>query len=42
MQVAHKDFLNDLVKIILPKNEPPVVVQEKFLFLIQVCNIFIY
>lgn len=35
VQVAHKDFLQDLVKIIGPKNDPPQVVQEKVLSLIQ-------
>ena len=36
IQIANKDFLNDLVKIISPKNEPTVGVQEKILSLIQV------
>ena len=36
IQVANKDFLNELVKIIAPKNEPTVGVQEKILSLIQV------
>ncbi|XP_067928316.1 TOM1-like protein 2 isoform X2 [Watersipora subatra] len=35
IQVANKDFLHDLVKIIAPKNEPTVLVQEKILGLIQ-------
>ena len=34
--VAHKDFLQELIKIIGPKNDPPQVVQEKILSLIQV------
>lgn len=36
IQVAQKDFLQDLIKIIGPKNDPPQVVQEKVLSLIQV------
>ncbi|XP_050392013.1 TOM1-like protein 2 isoform X6 [Patella vulgata] len=35
LQVAHKDFLHELIKIIGPKNDPPQVVQEKILSLIQ-------
>ena len=41
IQVANKDFLNDMVKVIGPKYEPPPVVQEKVLSLIQV-NIRLY
>lgn len=37
LQVASKDFLNELVKVIGPKNDPPQIVQEKVLSLIQVC-----
>jgi len=33
--VAQKDFIQDLVKLIGPKNDPPAVVQEKVLSLIQ-------
>ncbi|TMW51203.1 hypothetical protein DOY81_003739 [Sarcophaga bullata] len=33
--VAQKDFIQDLVKLIGPKNDPPMVVQEKVLSLIQ-------
>lgn len=33
--VMTKDFINDLVKIIGPKNDPPTAVQEKVLSLIQ-------
>ncbi|XP_013401561.1 TOM1-like protein 2 isoform X2 [Lingula anatina] len=33
--VANKDFLHELVKIIGPKNDPPTVIQEKILSLIQ-------
>lgn len=29
--VASKDFIQDLVKMISPKNEPPAVVQDKVL-----------
>ena len=36
IQVANKDFLNDMVKVIGPKYDPPQVVQEKVLSLIQV------
>ena len=36
--MAHKDFLQELIKIIGPKNDPPQVVQEKILSLIQVIN----
>ncbi|RUS90586.1 hypothetical protein EGW08_001674 [Elysia chlorotica] len=35
IQVANKDFLHDLIKIIGPKNDPPQVVQEKILSIIQ-------
>ena len=34
-QVASKDFLGELIKLISPKNDPPQVVQEKVLSLIQ-------
>ncbi|XP_034481093.1 TOM1-like protein 2 isoform X2 [Drosophila innubila] len=34
--VAQKDFINDLVKLIGPKNDPPAVMQEKVLSLIQI------
>lgn len=34
--VANKEFINELVKIIGPKNDPPAIVQEKVLSLIQV------
>ncbi|XP_073842532.1 TOM1-like protein 2 isoform X2 [Musca autumnalis] len=34
--VAQKDFIQELVKLIGPKNDPPLVVQEKVLNLIQV------
>lgn len=33
--VTNKDFVQDLVKLIGPKNDPPAVVQEKVLSLIQ-------
>jgi hypothetical protein len=36
VQVANKDFLHDIVKIIGPKNNPSEQVQEKVLSLIQV------
>ncbi|KAH8369730.1 hypothetical protein KR093_000743 [Drosophila rubida] len=36
MLVAQKDFINDLVKLIGPKNDPPAVMQEKVLSLIQI------
>ncbi|XP_046544249.1 TOM1-like protein 2 isoform X1 [Haliotis rubra] len=35
LQVANKDFLHELIKIIGPKNDPPQAVQEKVLSLIQ-------
>ncbi|CAH1794343.1 unnamed protein product [Owenia fusiformis] len=35
VHVANKDFLHELIKIIGPKNDPPQVVQEKILSLIQ-------
>ncbi|XP_062581566.1 TOM1-like protein 2 isoform X2 [Saccostrea cucullata] len=35
LQVATKDFLSDLVKVIGPKYDPPQAVQEKVLSLIQ-------
>lgn len=34
--VANKEFIQDLVKLIGPKNDPPAVVQEKVLNLIQI------
>ncbi|KAM8710037.1 hypothetical protein ACLKA7_016778 [Drosophila subpalustris] len=34
--VAQKDFINDLVKLIGPKNDPPAAMQEKVLSLIQI------
>ncbi|XP_022212899.2 TOM1-like protein 2 isoform X2 [Drosophila obscura] len=34
--VAQKDFINELVKLIGPKNDPPAVMQEKVLSLIQI------
>lgn len=34
--VAQKDFIQELVKLIGPKNDPPLVVQEKVLNLIQI------
>ncbi|XP_019893439.1 TOM1-like protein 2 isoform X3 [Musca domestica] len=34
--VAQKDFIQELVKLIGPKNDPPLIVQEKVLNLIQV------
>lgn len=34
--VANKEFIQELVKLIGPKNDPPAVVQEKVLNLIQV------
>lgn len=40
-QVATKDFMGDLVKIIGPKYDPPTVLQEKVLSSIQVKIIFI-
>ena len=36
IQMATKDFLGELIKIIGPKNDPPQIVQEKILSLIQV------
>uniref|UniRef100_A0A1A9VEB2 VHS domain-containing protein n=1 Tax=Glossina austeni TaxID=7395 RepID=A0A1A9VEB2_GLOAU len=36
MLVAHKDFIQELIKLIGPKNDPPVIVQEKVLSLIQI------
>ncbi|KAH8408199.1 hypothetical protein KR215_000071 [Drosophila sulfurigaster] len=36
MLVAQKDFINELVKLIGPKNDPPAVMQEKVLSLIQI------
>lgn len=34
--VANKEFIQELVKLIGPKNDPPAVVQEKVLNLIQI------
>lgn len=36
VHVTQKDFVQDLVKLIGPKNDPPTAVQEKVLSLIQV------
>jgi hypothetical protein len=36
VQIAHKDFLQEMVKVIGPKNDPPQIVQEMVLSLIQV------
>lgn len=36
IQVANKDFLNDMVKVIGPKYDPPQALQEKVLSMIQV------
>lgn len=36
IQVANKDFLNDIVKVIGPKYDPPQALQEKVLSMIQV------
>jgi hypothetical protein len=38
--VANKDFLQELVKIIGPKYDPPLAVQEKVLSMIQVRQVF--
>lgn len=38
IHVANKDFLQEMIKIIGPKNDPPQVVQEKVLNMIQVRN----
>uniref|UniRef100_A0A2L2YGE7 Putative cytosolic sorting protein gga2/tom1 n=1 Tax=Parasteatoda tepidariorum TaxID=114398 RepID=A0A2L2YGE7_PARTP len=35
LQATQKDFIQDLVKLIGPKNDPPTAVQEKVLSLIQ-------
>lgn len=35
VQIAHKDFLNDMVKVIGPKYDPPQALQEKVLSMIQ-------
>ena len=44
VQIATKDFMAELVKVIGPKNDPPQGVQEKVLSLIQVptlaCTLF--
>ncbi|OBS57785.1 hypothetical protein A6R68_11100 [Neotoma lepida] len=38
--VANRDFIDSvLVKIISPKNNPPTIVQDKVLALIQTCSI---
>lgn len=38
VHVANRDFMDGvLVKIIAPKNNPPTIVQDKVLSLIQVC-----
>lgn len=40
MHVTQKDFVQELVKLIGPKNDPPTAVQEKVLSLIQVSAFF--
>uniref|UniRef100_A0A0R3X310 VHS domain-containing protein n=1 Tax=Hydatigena taeniaeformis TaxID=6205 RepID=A0A0R3X310_HYDTA len=35
-QVANRDFLHDLIKVLLPKHNPPIQLQTKILFLIKV------
>ena len=43
IQLANKDFLSDLIKVIGPKYDPPQAVQEKVLSLIQVKkNVFYF
>lgn len=43
IQVANRDFIDGvLVKIISPKNNPPTIVQDKVLSLIQVLGLFVY
>lgn len=39
--VASKDFIQDLVKMIGPKNEPPAVVQDKVLGVSNVNDIIV-
>ncbi|VDD76275.1 unnamed protein product [Mesocestoides corti] len=34
-QVANRDFLHDLIKVLLPKHSPPIQLQSKILFLIK-------
>ncbi|CDI97119.1 tom1 protein 2 [Echinococcus multilocularis] len=34
-QVANRDFLHDLIKVLLPKHNPPIQLQTKILFLIK-------
>jgi hypothetical protein len=41
VQLAHKDFLQELKNIVGPKLQPPLEIQEKILFLIQV-NFFLF
>lgn len=36
MLVSNKEFIQDLIKLIGPKNDPPAIVQEKVLNLIQI------
>ncbi|VDL60212.1 unnamed protein product [Hymenolepis diminuta] len=36
-QVANRDFLHDLIKVLLPKHNPPIQLQTKILFMIKVC-----
>lgn len=42
IQLANKDFLSDLIKVIGPKYDPPQAVQEKVLSLIQVKKIMCF
>lgn len=42
-QVANRDFIDGvLVKIISPKTNPPTIVQDKVLSLIQVYKFFLF
>lgn len=35
-QVANRDFLHDLIKVLLPKHNPPIQLQTKILYMIKV------
>ena len=42
MHIVQKDFLQEMIKIIGPKNDPPQIVQEKVLSLIQVGGLVMF
>lgn len=39
--VTNKDFIQDLVKLIGPKNDPPAELQEKVSYFLVIKNFFV-